>query len=76
MVRLRGFWASVGVGAALTAAALAVMAGFSTPGVVFGTVLALSGVLAAIDYASYHVLRWEADHELAPMDDPLLPPPE
>ena len=52
------------------------MAGLGTPGAVFGTVLALSMVLAAIDYASYHVLRWEADHELAPIDEQLLPPHE
>ena len=74
MVRLRGFWASVGTGAALTAVALAVIAGFSTPVSVFGTVFAFTALLAAIDYASYHVLRWEADYELAPLNDPLLPP--
>lgn len=76
MVRLRGFWPAVGIGALLTAGTLALVAGFSTPGAVFGIVFALSGVLAAIDYASYHVLRWEADHELGPIDEQLLPPPE
>ena len=75
-VRLRGFWTILGLGALISVGALTLLAGFSTPGAVFGIVLALSGALAAIDYASYHVLRWEADHELAPLDEQLLPPPE
>jgi hypothetical protein len=75
-VRLRGFWATAGIGAVLGAGTLTAVVGMSTPGAVFGTVFALSGVLAAIDYTSYHLLRWESDHELAPLDDVLLPPPE
>ena len=75
-VRLRGFWTILGLGALLSGGALALLAGLGTPGAVFGTVLALSGLLAAMDYASYHMLRWEADHELAPLDEPMLPPPE
>ena len=75
-VRLRGFWPIVGIGGLVTVAGVALVAGFSTPAAVFGTVFALSGVLAALDYASYHVLRWESDHELAPLDQTMLPPPE
>ena len=74
-VRLRGFWATIGLGVVLSAGGLVLLAGFSTPGAVFGILLGLSGALAAIDYASYHVLRWEAANELAPLDEtPLLPP--
>lgn len=77
-VRLRHFWAVVGAALGLLAGALGLLASLPTPGAGIGVIAALTAALLALDYASYHILTWEADPAFEMEDDGprlLAPPP-
>lgn len=67
-VRLRRFGIMVGIGAGIILAASAVL--ITAPSALLGLRLglALSALVLAVDYGSYHVLRWEADEALLDRD--------
>jgi len=71
-VRLRRFWTMFGIGAGVLSLAVAAIAAFPSFSTGAGVAVALSLALMLVDYGSYHVLTWEADHKLAVPDDDLL----
>ncbi len=71
-VRLRRFWTVFGLGGALFAVSLFALGWIGSVSGTLGAILVLSSTLLALDYASYHVLTWEADPSLDAWDDDLL----